>query len=141
VAPKPAVEELPSAAAAVEPEPVTVRFRVSPSTASLFLDDTEVSPETESAALPRDGRKHVLRAEAAGYQTGRLEFVATEDATLDLDLAPLQPVRRVVRARPRGTPPPEPAETTERPSPSQANCVSPFFIDELGIKRVRPECR
>lgn len=136
-APKPAVKEEPSAAA--KPSLVTIRFKVTPITATLFLDDRAVAPGTESAVLPDDGRAHVLRAEATGYQTGRTEFVAIEGATLNLELTRLPPVRRVVvRPRPRVTP--QPPVSVQHP-PSQPNCTNPFFIDERGIKRVRAECR
>jgi hypothetical protein len=40
----------------------------------------------------------------------------------------------------KGTPA-APATTTPTAAPAVANCAQPFFVDENGIKRIKPECR
>ncbi|MBI5512306.1 MAG: serine/threonine protein kinase [Deltaproteobacteria bacterium] len=55
-------------------ETFTVQVAVTPATATLELDGAPVGTGTYTAALPRDGRMHLLRATAPGYVEGVLAF-------------------------------------------------------------------
>jgi hypothetical protein len=117
----------------------TVRFNVTPPEAQLYFDDAPLAMGTRSKVVPRDSGAHVLGAEAEGYRSARLEFVATGDKTIELVLekrAVSKPLRAVV-TRPRSKKTAAPPEKAD----NRVDCSNPFYIDAAGIKRVRSECR
>ncbi len=63
---------------------VEVRLAVEPPTARLTIDGAPVMPP--SMTLARDGTRHVLKAEAAGYQMEERPFFASGDQTLEVRL-------------------------------------------------------
>jgi hypothetical protein len=59
--------------------------RVAPDQAKIFLDDAPLQGNPASLTLPRDGRGHVVRAEAPGYQP-RNELVVVDSAAVKVEL-------------------------------------------------------
>jgi hypothetical protein len=167
-APSPPVPSLPSpstppAANAAEPSPAvaTIRFGVQPPNARLWLDGVALPAESRARALPANGMKHTLRAEAQGHDPREVEFTATQDLSLEIALPKTENAQLPVGRR-RASPSPAPAAkaavSAPRPAvsapqpevsspkasesePAKPACTDPFFIAEGGIKRVRPECR
>lgn len=54
-----------------------VRTQVSPATATLEIDGTNVGTGAVARSFPRDGKRHTLRAFATGYEPASLEFDET----------------------------------------------------------------
>jgi serine/threonine protein kinase len=113
---------------------VTVSLSASPIEAKLYLDETALETNPFSAKMPRDGVTHHVRAEAPGYVTTTTGIVLDKDAAVVLSLEKAQP-----KAAGGG------ARKALRPSSSavaapKADCNPPFFIDERGIKKFKPEC-
>jgi hypothetical protein len=92
-----------------------------------------------------------LRAEAAGYQSGEVTFVATRDRQVEVLL---KPVIGEPSAAPSAVGSSKPHSTTmvskgrapgalvAKPAPglkSKPSCDQPFFVDS-GIRKLRPEC-
>ncbi len=86
-APQPAVAAPPPAAAAPAPVADTIRVKVeaTPKANKLWLDDVPMAEGAE-LTMQRDGRVHVIRAEAFGYKTRRVTFEAAGDVTLVIAL-------------------------------------------------------
>ncbi len=141
------------AAAPLAPERVEIRFAVSPENARLFLDDELLEEGTVVKVLATDGARHTLRAEAPGYETRRLEFVPSADATLELELPKVvdkektspdqrtQSAARAPRRHSAGPAAPPASNPTSPPASPRVDCSNPFFLDADGIKRIRAECR
>jgi hypothetical protein len=128
-----------------------VTFRVNPQDAELALDGAALPAGTRSRVFPADGARHVLQAQADGYEPATLEFVVTNDMTLELALIRSPQERSHTRFRVAPAPkasaapaaasaaaPPPPPVSTQKAAP---DCSDPFFLDAAGIKRVRNECR
>jgi eukaryotic-like serine/threonine-protein kinase len=69
----------PPAAASVAAPAATfdVRTQVTPETATLEIDGAQVGSGSVARSFPRDGKRHTLRAFAAGYEPASLEFDET----------------------------------------------------------------
>lgn len=132
---KPAVVTVPEAPKKSLPEDARVELRSSPGNAQLSLDGEPLVGNPSTRVLPKDGKLHVLRAEAAGYHAATAEFTSTNDSLVELKLEKLEPVP---------VQPPRVARPTTTPKPSRppvaTNCAQPFFIDKDGIKKLRPAC-
>jgi tRNA A-37 threonylcarbamoyl transferase component Bud32 len=63
---------------------VEIKLAVEPAAARLTIDGAPVTPP--SMTLARDGARHVLKAEASGFQTDERPFFASGDQTLELHL-------------------------------------------------------
>ncbi len=139
-------------------ETVSVRLQASPAEATIFVDGTAV-PNPYVGSLPRGKGKHSLRVEADGYVTKTEDLVAERDITETLTLErtvakkPVEkavwrpaaaPARPAAGGRPaqvaQASPQPAPALQAASPTPSRENCSMPYFIDERGIKKIKPEC-
>ncbi len=147
-APAPTVQETEKPAEAV-PQSATIRFKVEPAEAELFLDDQKLPSNPTSKVLPIDGAVHKLRATASGYIESVSEFSATKDDSIELTLqkvagepeeaASSEPRRS--RSKSRHTAAPVVAAPAAPTAPSRpATCAQPFYVDSNGIKKVRPEC-
>jgi serine/threonine-protein kinase len=141
--------------AAFTPSPLlsaTVSMRAQPPSARLFLDEQPLSQNPISMPLVLDGSPRRLRAEAAGYQSGEVTFVATRDRQVEVLL---KPVIAEPSALPSATGPSKSHSTTTpgkgrtpgasvtKPVPgpkSNPSCDQPFFVDSSGIRKLRPEC-
>lgn len=129
-APQPAVAAPPAAAAptrapaaAPPSDDITVKVEATPKSTKLWLDDIPV-PEGGEQTIQRDGRVHVIRAEAVGYKTRRVTFEAAGDVTLVIALERFLE-RGPEAAGPRpggGAPPPPKAEPAPAaPPPPEDN--------------------
>ncbi|HEU4410032.1 MAG TPA: serine/threonine-protein kinase [Polyangiaceae bacterium] len=108
VASPPAAADVASAAAP-PPESVELRVRVTPSSATIYLDDAELKGNPFHGLFPRNGR-HIVRAEAPGYQTTSQAVNFQRDVTLEITL-----VRQPTSSPPRPAPPPPPARPRPQP--------------------------
>lgn len=155
VAAAPLVQQPPEPPPA-QPAHVTLRVNVTPPEAAVSLDGQRLAGSPPTLSLPKDDRKHELRAEAEGFEVQTLEVLLTEDVELKLELQalaappPSKPAppaagkRRPPRAPPARTAAPpareEPASEAERPKPSAADCDPPYYIGADGLKHYRREC-
>ena len=124
---------------------VNLRVLVTPVEAHMFLDDKELPSNPYDGMIRRDRERHVLRVEATGYVTKTLDVSLDKPSTMSLALdregekgkAPPSGggASYVPRPKPSAAPAPTAAAGT-RPS----ICAQPFYVDEQGIKRLRPAC-
>jgi serine/threonine-protein kinase len=84
----------------VVPREYAVEVTAEPATAALELDGEAVGTGTWSARLPLDGRRHTLRASAAGYEPRAISF-QDEPPPRQIALAKIPPPKRPARPRPR----------------------------------------
>jgi eukaryotic-like serine/threonine-protein kinase len=125
----PTARPVPVEAAPAPLSMLSIRLGAVPDSARLFLDDREVSGNPATLSVPRDGTRHTLRAEAAGYEVRREDVVYDRDQTLALTLTPL----------PTLAPKPS-AKEARRVARPRAKCDPPYVIDQRGVKRYKPEC-
>jgi serine/threonine-protein kinase len=113
-----------SAIAIAALEPIHIKVRVSPAKAQIFLDDAPMATGSYEGTLPRDGKTHRVRAEAAGFAAKEETITASSDAlvafSLDRETAapgPATPRDRAVQPTPTPTPvaAPTPTDTTLAP--------------------------
>jgi serine/threonine protein kinase len=111
---------------------VEIRVRAIPSSAVLFFDDERLAGNPAVITRTADESLHTVRAEARGYATRAVQIGVDNgvDLVLTLDRAPN------VRARPP-TPRTAPPARSSEASP---DCTPPFYIDEHGFKKFKPEC-
>jgi hypothetical protein len=139
------VAAVPSAAelaidAAAQSDEATVELRVlvTPTDAKLFLDDKELGVSPFQGTMRRDNAKHLLRVEASGHLSKTVDVSLDRASTVEVVLvkaAEHEPgPHRTTVPGPRPKPPP----TTGAVRPG--NCGQPFFLDDQGIKHMRPEC-
>jgi serine/threonine protein kinase len=116
--------------AAPMPAMLSVKFGAVPDSARLFLDDREMPGNPVTLNVPKDGSRHTLRVEAAGYEMRRHEVTYDRDQVLSLTLTPVP------------TAPPKPAakEARRASRPARAKCDPPYVIDQRGVKKYKPEC-
>jgi len=135
---KPYDSKTPTSAAQAGPEaPVRLKLLAQPATARLFLDGASVSTNPADITLPRDGARHIIRAEAVGHLEKVQEVTLDGDKDVVLSLDPLpeeatsakpsaptgaaparwvQPIAKAGPAQP--TPPTAPPTTAAPPAPS-----------------------
>jgi eukaryotic-like serine/threonine-protein kinase len=125
-------------------ESVTIRLQASPPEATLFFDGNALPSNPYAGSLPKDHGRHTIRAEAQGYGTKSDDVILDKDT--DYTFA-LERTKKADRGRGQASQPPAPtarttATTTRAPTTSAPanNCAVPFFVDDRGIKRVKPEC-
>jgi serine/threonine-protein kinase len=109
---------------------VELKISALPEHARLYLDDEPLASNPFTAAVPVDHEPHSIRAEAPGYASERK--IVTFDKDVDLAL-------RLGWARAAGPRPSKAAAPAASVQP-QVSCDPPYFIDENGIRRLRPEC-
>ncbi len=133
------------------PQTATIRFKVEPPEAEVFLDEQKLPSNPTSKVLPVDGKVYKLRATAPGYIESVSEFSPTRDEAVEMALqkAAPAPAASSEPQKPRGkvrwvAPQPAPAAPAPVASPAKpskpASCAQPFYVDSDGIKKVRPEC-
>jgi hypothetical protein len=74
-----------TAAPPAQPNPVRVRFRVTPASARITVDG---KPAASEISLPPSPSPHSLLIEAQGYRSDQREFVAVSDRELTVSLSP-----------------------------------------------------
>jgi serine/threonine-protein kinase len=154
----------PTAATAVDPPPdkpttnkVQIRLSASPPEAKLFFDNEQLPTNPYAGTLPADGVQHTVRAEAPNYSSSSTAFILDRDADIVLALehskggaAQTNANDRNARGRPTGHQGPAPAAAPPAPAPAppspptpttaKPDCNPPYFVDQRGIKRYKPEC-
>jgi hypothetical protein len=127
-------------APASELQEVRLSVRVRPSGATLYLDSQQLGTSPYEGMLPAETGRKVIRAEAAGFKTATREVTLDRDIDLVLVLekeadeqAGDTPSHVAPAARHVGAPAPQ-------PKPAGPNCNPPFYVDERGVKKYKPEC-
>jgi hypothetical protein len=149
-APPPAPEPTPQPAALPPPKPEVVRveIRATPGTATLWIDDAELSGNPFGGNYRKDNDVHHVRASAPGYVTKIVAITFDANTKLDLSLERLEPRTPPPVARPpapqvRAAPQPVP-ETPRAPDPppppppsppASAKVRAPAEVDPAGGKK------
>jgi serine/threonine-protein kinase len=100
----------PKPPSAAPPSEVELRVKVSPPGARIFIDGAPVGASPFQAKRSRDGRTHVIRVEAPGYDAKSEELVFDKDAYLALEL------RRSTQVAPPRPAAPAPAPVPRTPA-------------------------
>jgi serine/threonine-protein kinase len=131
-APTPATEE-------ARAKQVAVHMTAYPASAKLYYDDEAVPSNPATRLVSADGTKHVVRAEANGFNAERYEVVLDKDSDVVLMLK-----RESSKGKPHSSPPSAPAAApppvAAPPPAGRPNCDPPYFVDQRGIKKFKPEC-
>jgi serine/threonine-protein kinase len=137
-------------AAAAQGEVVRLRVTAFPAEARLLLDDVELEGNPHLGTYAKDdATPHLLRGSAAGYETVTRELRLSDDQDLVLTLRRAAPKAETAARPSRGAPARpaavrRPAEQAARPAPPAAppttRCEPPYYFDERGIKKYKPEC-
>jgi serine/threonine protein kinase len=133
------------------PQTATIRFKVDPPEAEVFLDDQKLPSNPTSKVLAIDGKVYKLRAVAPGHLESVSEFSPMRDEAVEMTLQKIAPEQAPTSEaqKPRGkvrwvAPAPvaaAPAPVASPAKPSKpASCAQPFYVDSDGIKKARPEC-
>jgi len=133
-----------------EPQKSLVRITVFPDMASLFVDGKRVPENPYVREVPADRSWHTARAEAPGHIAAEKRYRQAGDVDLVIALQrepvkekPPAPVAsedkpKVTRrnwGRPKPPKPQPSAQGTQNPK-----CTPPYYFDDAGVKRFRPEC-
>jgi serine/threonine protein kinase len=106
----------PSTAASAEPQLLSIRLGADPPGARLFFDDALLADNPHAMSAKKDGSKHILRGEAPGYVTKRVEVTLDEDKTITLTLDKEEPQAAASTHSAAATPrPTTPAGTGVKP--------------------------
>jgi len=121
--PAPSPSPSPSAAPPDASSPsITLSVRVTPPFARLFLDTALLSVGSYRGSAPRDGRAHVVRAEAPGFLPEEERITTSSDVTVSLSLTRRAPGTRPTttsgapKAEGEAVPTPAPAPTPTEPA-------------------------
>jgi serine/threonine-protein kinase len=113
---------------------VKIEIRVSPSNASLWIDDAELSGNPFGGNYRRDSDVHHVRASAPGHVTKIVAITFDSNTKLDLSLERLQPTpdrpSRPQQVRP-ATPQPPQNEVARTPDPQRAQAPRPAPQPEI----------
>jgi serine/threonine-protein kinase len=119
-----------------EAPPVQVRIEARPATARVYLDGRLLPHNPEIMTQPRDRSEHEVRAEAPGFIAQKTTLTLDGDKTLTMAL---EPAPKSTSANGRAAPLPAASKAADtRP---KVDCTELFYVDERGIKTIRPECR
>ncbi len=145
----PVVPSMPAATAEPPPESratpkVSIRLSASPPEARLYFDNEPLPSNPYVSSIPPDGNQHVIRAEAQGYASNSTTLVLDRDADIALALEHSKTPSVPVAPRPHARPAPAAAAPASTPASSppqpKSDCNPPYFVDQRGIKRYKPEC-
>lgn len=133
-----AADAAPSTAVALD---INLSLAATPPNAVLFVDDARLpsNPFVENAAP--DPNTHKLRAEAPGYIPRTVEFSKVKSIAIVLTLERMAPAKGAASTRAGGAvgTATVPSATAVATDVKQA-CAVPYFIDDQGIKKFKPEC-
>jgi eukaryotic-like serine/threonine-protein kinase len=118
-----------SSTAAPVPSPATIELHLTatPAEATLHLDDEKLASNPYTGKVTVDGSVHHIRAEARGYTSKTIDVSFAKDVTTTIAL----------ERAPKGA---KPATTVTKPPPAKPNCATPYYFDDRGIKKFKPEC-
>jgi serine/threonine-protein kinase len=127
-----------------EPGSVSLSIEASPSQALITLDGEPLSGNPFRGVRPRDTTSHELRVEAPGYRTRTMTVSLSTPLETRVTLDPI-PQTAVFHPHPNPIPtPPAPPPTLDPKAAASAApvkpCNPPFYFDESGVKRFKPEC-
>jgi hypothetical protein len=98
-APPAAASSAPSPAPSPSSQPIVVSVDAVPSDAKIMLDDVVLASNPYEAERPRDGRTHVIRFEAPGYEPQSSSVTFSESLHMHVELAPLASAQPGARHR------------------------------------------
>jgi hypothetical protein len=113
---------------------IALKLSAAPPGARLYLDDRPLAANPFFDSVSLDGAEHSVRAEARGYVTERRVIAFEQDVEVAFKLGPARVGPRSQVAAHQGALPPDP------PAMVQVDCDPPYVMDEMGIRRLRPEC-
>ncbi|MCL2823412.1 MAG: serine/threonine protein kinase [Polyangiaceae bacterium] len=122
-APQPATNETDSQ--------ILIEIKAEPSSARIFIDEIEKLGNPVSHRVPKDGKPHKIRIQAAGHETREVEILADNDVSATIALeksqSPDAPTHTTVGRAPRQHNPnkTEPTETTPPPPPPPPTTTTP----------------
>jgi len=123
---------------------VSIRVSASPPDARLYFDNEQLPSNPYFGAWAADGNQHTVRAEAQGYTSTRTAFILDRDADIVLALERAKkdrdPVPAAGRPRPHSGPAPAAPPPAAAPAAPSPDCTPPYYVDQRGIKRYKPEC-
>ncbi len=126
-----------------EPDRVSLRVTVFPSTAKLTLGGKSLVHNPSKRSFSRDpARTVLLEAAAEGHitQTRMLRLDRDWDVVLTLEESPDQ-ARKGKAGRLKASPAARPKRAPESPSLQAAGeCDPPYFIDARGVKKYKAQC-
>lgn len=121
------------------PNRVELRITAFPRHARIYIDSVAVKQNPYSATHPLDeSKRHRLEISAPGYQKSSKEITFDRDLEMVLTLRRLRQAPKAVKSKQ-----PEPApEAVQAPAlgPALKSCSPPYFYDERGVKKYKPEC-
>ena len=125
-------------------ERVELKLSASPDNAKLYLDDRKpLASNPFTAIVPFDHEPHSIGAEAPGHASERMVVLFDKDVDVALRLGWAKPGHRAAHepfAGALGARAPRAAAPSASAPPPPVSCDPPYFIDENGIRRLRPEC-
>lgn len=104
------------AGATPQRESVRLSITITPDTARLYVDDRGPLPATHIAEVPRDGRRHVIRATMDGYDDLSIPATADQDQQIRLAFVVSAPTSSGPEKRPSPAPP-RASSSAARPTP------------------------
>lgn len=134
---------------------VLLRVTAFPKNAVLYLDGIRLDSNPITVSKPHDdSNAHRLEVRAEGYETESHTVLFHRDQDIVLNLAkrvavpapvaqPSPAPRPAQRPAPRPVPQPTTSGSATSPGPkpsSTPSCNPPFYYDERGVKKYRPEC-
>jgi eukaryotic-like serine/threonine-protein kinase len=123
-------------AAPPAPRRVRVHVTVFPESATVYVDGAKVGVNPWSEERLADGSAHKVRAEATGFLPEERAYTAAVDQDVVIELKPDPKAAPAVVKGQGKTPKPR-----RDAGPAPANpCAVPYYFDERGIKKFKPEC-
>lgn len=145
---KPPITSATAAPSVGKSEQVLVRITAFPSDAQLTLDGRALPSNPHTRSYNRDqATVHRVEVSADGYepQTHSVTFGRDQEVVVNLTRtsSPQAPktttAARRARSIPRPVPAPLPTPTPEATEPV-SQCSPPYYYDDRGVKKYRPEC-
>jgi tRNA A-37 threonylcarbamoyl transferase component Bud32 len=138
----PVAAVLPAAASdtAEETKKAALAISVTPETARIFVDDREVTQRPAEAMFDKPGTPHIVRAEADGYQSQRVEVVAGAQKSLYLQLVETPKASSAIAVAQRGARParPEaPKAEAEQPAAVAESVPAPAGVPDTARDRIK----
>ncbi|WP_394836478.1 serine/threonine protein kinase [Pendulispora rubella] len=133
----PSATNVPDSPAPAPPIEVTIELASPTPGVALFLDNERLPTNPFVRKVTADGAVHEFRARARGYHPDAVQitFDANAKVTLALEKMPLS-----TPVRPPSAPPPAAAPNSAASASKPPSCGAPYYVDDRGIKRIRPEC-
>jgi hypothetical protein len=128
------------------PSSIGVNIEATPAQATLTLDGEPLSGNPFHGVRPRDTAAHELRVDAPGYHARTVKVALNAPLETRVVLEPIAAVAAAAPPRPHpvavpaGPFPVEPKPAASTSAVASRACNPPFYFDETGVKRFKPEC-